>query len=107
MEKSVPKPEIVKENDAGSEDVTEEVVFKKPKVESPLVASTSKVSREEDDNEWMNFGDALSTFSNESKKSERRKQKEMEREAKSIDKVKKEKVEFGSMKNICILESKC
>lgn len=89
MEKSQSQAETGKKPDADVEDITEEGVFKKPKVESPVVASTSKVSREEDDNEWMNFGDALPTFSNESKRSERRKQKELDREAGSIDKVKK------------------
>lgn len=83
------KPQPVVEK--GVEADSDEIAFKKPKLDSqtPVVASTSKVSSEQDANEWIGFGDALSssTFSNESKRTERRKQKEKDREANSIDKV--------------------
>jgi len=45
-----------------------------------------KRGKEEDD-EWANFGSILPTFSNDSKRAQRQKEKEEERKNKGIDKV--------------------
>lgn len=66
----------------------EDVPLKKTKLEEVATSSqVSSVSKEDDDSEWLNFGNTLPTYSTEARKSERRKEREQERELRSIDKV--------------------
>jgi hypothetical protein len=65
-------------------------VVSKPKAAAaaPKVNVDAKIlSKPDDDNEWASFGNLLPTFTNDSKRTVRQKQKEEERMSKSIDKV--------------------
>ncbi|CAL8111702.1 unnamed protein product [Orchesella dallaii] len=76
---------VVKEETApakrASDEADSEEIFKKPKIEPVPKAKNN------DQDEWNEFGNILPTFSNDGKKAERRKQKEEARASKSIDQL--------------------
>ncbi|ODN06629.1 CWF19-like protein 2 [Orchesella cincta] len=66
------------------DEANSEEIFKKPKI---VPSPNEAPPKNNDEDEWNTFGNIMPTFTNDSKKTERRKQKEEARAAKSIDQL--------------------
>lgn len=78
---------MVKSKPIEEKSLDDQLPSSKSIAEDPGKPSSSKVDKEEERNQWNEFGDAFQTFSNDGKRTERQKKKELDRETSSIDQV--------------------